>query len=126
MIYRDFTPVAVLDWEMASAGPREVDLGWMIFLHRFFQDVTTFMGLPGLPDFMTREDVCEQYRSLSGHEPRDMRWYETYAALRHGIIMARVTHRRIRFGEEAMPGDPDDLVLHRAAIEAMLDGSYWP
>jgi hypothetical protein len=21
--------------------------------------------------------------------------------------------------------DPDDLVLHRAALERMLDGSYW-
>ncbi|MEV7970590.1 phosphotransferase family protein [Sphaerisporangium sp. NPDC088356] len=125
VMYRDFTPVAVLDWEMAAVGPREIDIAWMIFLHRFFQDVTEIMGLPGLPAFMTREDVCAQYRSLSGYAPRDMEFYEMYAALRHGIIMARVWHRRIHFGELAMPEDPNDLVMHRAAIESMLDGHYW-
>jgi aminoglycoside phosphotransferase (APT) family kinase protein len=125
VIYRDFTPVAVLDWEMAGVAPREVDLGWMIFLHQFFQDVTVILELPGLPGFMRREDVCSQYTELTGYEPRDMEFYEMYAALRHGVIMARVWHRRIHFGEMPMPDDPDDLVLHRAAIEAMLDGGYW-
>ncbi|GAA3802078.1 phosphotransferase family protein [Sphaerisporangium flaviroseum] len=125
VMYRDFTPVAVLDWEMAGVGPREIDIAWMIFLHRFFQDVTMIMGLPGLPGFMTREDVCAQYHALSGHEPRNMEFFETYAALRHGIIMARVWHRRIHFGEQPMPEDPNDLVMHRAALESMLDGRYW-
>jgi aminoglycoside phosphotransferase (APT) family kinase protein len=125
MVYRDFSPVAVLDWEMAGVGPPELDLGWMIFLHRFFQDIATVFGLPGLPDFMGREDVCAAYRELSGHEPRNMEFYEMYAALRHGIVMARVWHRRIHFGELAMPEDPDDLVMHRALLEQMLDGSYW-
>ncbi|WP_248959411.1 phosphotransferase family protein [Sphaerisporangium perillae] len=125
VMYRDFTPVAVLDWEMAAVGPREIDIAWMIFLHRFFQDVAEIMGLPGLPGFMTREKVCAQYRSLSGYQPRDMEFYEMYAALRHGIIMARVWQRRIHFGEQAMPDDPNDLVMHRAAIESMLDGGYW-
>ena len=39
MLWRDFEPVAVLDWEMATVGPREIDLAWMIFLHAFFQDL---------------------------------------------------------------------------------------
>ncbi|MFC4591112.1 phosphotransferase family protein [Sphaerisporangium corydalis] len=125
VMYRDFTPVAVLDWEMAGVGPREIDLAWMFFLHRFFQDVATFMELPGLPGFMTRDDVCAQYHSMSGYEPRDMEFYEMYAALRYGIIMARVCHRQIHFGERAMPDDPNDLVMHRATIESMLEGDYW-
>ncbi|MFF5204768.1 phosphotransferase family protein [Streptosporangium sp. NPDC000396] len=125
VMYRDFTPVAVLDWEMACAGPRELDIAWMIFLHRFFQDIAEVFELPGLPDFMRREDVCRIYQEITGYEPRDMEFYEMYAALRHGIIMARVWHRRIHFGEQTMPDDPDDLVIHRAAIERMLDGSHW-
>ena len=51
-LYRDFTPVAVLDWEMATVGPREVDLAWMIFLHEFFDDMAERFGMPahdGLP-----------------------------------------------------------------------------
>lgn len=122
VMYRDFTPVAVLDWEMAALGPRELDLGWMIFLHRFFQDIAEVFELPGLPDFMRSEDVCRKYQELTGYEPRDMAFYETYAALRHGIVMARVWHRRIHFGEQPMPDDPDDLVMHRTALEQLLGG----
>ncbi|MEU8382427.1 phosphotransferase family protein [Streptosporangium sp. NPDC048865] len=125
VMYRDFTPVAVLDWEMAAIGPRELDISWMIFLHTFFQDITEFMGLPGMPDFMRREDVCQTYHEITGYKPRDMEFYETYAALRHGIIMARVWQRQVHFGEKTMPGDPDDLVMHRALLERMLDGSHW-
>ncbi|MGW2217260.1 phosphotransferase family protein [Nonomuraea sp. NPDC001684] len=120
VMYRDFTPVAVLDWEMAAVGPRELDLSWMIFLHRFFQDLAVTMGLPGMPDFMRRDDVCQKYCEITGYEPRDLDFYEMYAALRHGVIMARVWQRRIHFGEQPMPDDPDDLVLHRAAIEELL------
>jgi aminoglycoside phosphotransferase (APT) family kinase protein len=120
VMYRDFTPVAVLDWEMAALGPRELDLAWMIFLHRFFQDLAETLELPGIPDFMRREDVTQKYRDLTGYEARDMAFYEMYAALRHGVIMARVWQRRIHFGELAAPDEPDDLVLHRATIERML------
>ncbi|MGW2143752.1 phosphotransferase family protein [Nonomuraea bangladeshensis] len=120
LMFRDFVPVAVLDWEMAAVGPRELDLSWMIFLHRFFQDLTVAMGLPGMPAFMRSEDVCRTYRELTGHEPRDMGFYEMYAALRHGIIMARIWQRRVHFGEQPDPDDPDDLVLHRATIEQLL------
>jgi aminoglycoside phosphotransferase (APT) family kinase protein len=120
LMFQDFTPVAVLDWEMAAVGPRELDLSWMIFLHRWFQDITTSADLPGMPDFMLPDDVCRKYRELTGYEPRDLGFYEMYAALRHGIIMARVWQRRIHFGEQPMPDDPDDLVLHRATIEELL------
>ncbi|MFI6731699.1 phosphotransferase family protein [Nonomuraea sp. NPDC050451] len=120
MMFRDFTPVAVLDWEMAAVGPPELDLSWMIFLHRFFQDITVAAGFPGMPDFMRSEDVCRKYREITGYEPRDLDFYEMYAALRHGIVMARVWQRRIHFGEQPRPDDPDDLVLHRATIEELL------
>jgi aminoglycoside phosphotransferase (APT) family kinase protein len=120
LMFQDFTPVAVLDWEMAAVGPRELDLSWMIFLHRFFQDLTVAAGFPGMPGFMRRDDVCQKYRELTGYQPRDMDFYEMYAALRHGIIMARVWQRRIHFGEQPDPADPDDLVLHRATIEQLL------
>ncbi|NKS78483.1 phosphotransferase [Rhodococcus hoagii] len=31
IMYRDFAPVAVLDWELAALAPREVDVGWFVF-----------------------------------------------------------------------------------------------
>jgi aminoglycoside phosphotransferase (APT) family kinase protein len=125
MLFQDFEPSAVLDWEMASIGPREIDLGWFIFLHRFFEDLTSELGMAGLPDFLERSHVAAQYAAASGHEPRDLDWFITYSALRHGSVMARVLSRSIAFGEQEMPDDPQDLVMHRRSIEALVAGTYW-
>lgn len=125
MMYRDFRPVAVLDWEMAGHGPREIDLGWMIFIHRFFQDLTEQLGMPGLPDFMRVADVSKRYQQLTGIEPKDLQWYILYAAARHAIVMFRITRRQILFGEAVMPENPDHAFLHHATLAAMIDGTYW-
>jgi aminoglycoside phosphotransferase (APT) family kinase protein len=124
IIYDDFTPVAVLDWEMAGIGPREIDVAWFIFLHRFFQDIAEFFELPGIPDFIRRSDVERGYADASGYVPRDMDFYLLYAALRHAIIMARIKRRMIHFGEDEVPADIDDYVLHRASLDKLLDGTY--
>ena len=125
VMYQDFEPVGVLDWEMASLAPREVDLAWTIFIHRFFEDIVAMLELPGMPHFMREADVCATYESITGHTPRDMRWYLVYAALRHGIVMAQVTRRAVAFGEAEMPDDPDDLIMHKPTLYEMLDGTYW-
>lgn len=124
-MYRDFEPVAVLDWEMAAVGPPEIDLAWFIFLHRFFEDLAAKYGLPGMPHFLRRDDVAAAYESLTGSAPRDLDFYLFYAAVRHGIVMSRTQRRAIHFGEATMPDDVDDLILHRATLEAMLAGTYW-
>jgi aminoglycoside phosphotransferase (APT) family kinase protein len=126
MIYRDGEVVAVLDWEMAAVAPPEVDIGWMCFLHLFFQDLTNDLGAPGLPDMLRPLDVAQQYAALTGRDPIDLPWFVAYAAIRHGVIMRRVTERSIFFGEAERPDDIDDLILHRATLEAMVEGSYWP
>ncbi len=125
MMFEDFAPVAVLDWEMASVGPREIDLGWMIYIHRFFQDLVEDLGLPGMPHILRRDTVADLYESLTGYHPRDLDFYTAYAALRHGIVMFRITRRSIRFGEAEMPEDPDHAILHHAHLARMLDGVYW-
>jgi len=125
MMFVEFEPVAVLDWEMASIGPREIDLGWMIYIHRFFQDLVEDLGLPGMPHILTRATVAGLYQSVTGYEPRDLDFYTAYAALRHGIVMFRITRRSIRFGEAEMPEDPDHAILHHAHLARMLDGVYW-
>ncbi len=125
MMFADFDVVAVLDWEMAGIAPPEVDLGWMAYLHLFFQDLTTGLGAEGLPDFMRPADLAAAYAEASGRVPGDLTWHLAYAAMRHGIIMRRVTERSILFGEAARPDDVDDMIVHRATLRAMLDGTYW-
>jgi aminoglycoside phosphotransferase (APT) family kinase protein len=125
MMFRDFEPVAVLDWEMAATGPAEIDLGWMIYLHRFLDDIALDAGLPGMPDFMRTDDVAATYEAASGTAPSHLEFFTLYAALRHAVVMSRVARRQVLFGEIAMPEDPDDMIMHRASLEQMLDGDYW-
>jgi len=125
LLYRDFMPVAVLDWEMATVGPRELDVAWMIYLHRFFDDLAARFELAGLPDFMRRSAVAEYYAEQTGHTPRDLDWFTAYAAVRHAVIMTRVGLRSVHFGEAEMPDDIDDFVTHRPSLEAMLEDRYW-
>lgn len=125
IVYDGFEPAAVLDWEMAALGPRELDLGWMIYLHRFFQDLTEGSGQRGLPGFLRRDRVESRYARLTGHTPRDMEFHTLYAALRHAIVMLRVAYRQVHFGEVPVPADADALILHRDTLEAMIEGRYW-
>ena len=125
MLFADHEVAAVLDWEMAAVAPPEVDLGWMAYLHLFFQDLTTDLGAEGLPDFMAPATLVARYREASGREVGDLTWSIAYAAMRHGVIMRRVTERAVLFGEAVRPADVDEMIIHRETLRQMLDGSYW-
>ena len=120
MLYRDFTPVAVLDWEMATVGPREVDVAWMVFLHRFFNDLAQKFEMPGIPGFMTPEAVTAEYEARTGYAPQSLHWYEVYGALRFAIVSVRTSTRGIAYGQMEQPGDPDDLIMFRSLLDAMI------
>jgi len=125
MLWEGPTPTAVLDWEMAAVGPSGVDLAWMIFLHRFFQNMAETYGMPGLPDFMRRERMAELYTEMSGHPVEALEWFEVFAALRFATVSVRTSSRSIQYGQMPAPDDPDDLIMFRPLLEQMLEGSYW-
>jgi aminoglycoside phosphotransferase (APT) family kinase protein len=125
VMYRDHSPVAVLDWEMAGLGPRELDVAWMIFSHRVFQDIAEALELPGMPDFMQADDVIRTYESESGVTLGDLAFYATYAAVQWGIVFLRTGLRQAHFGEIVFPDNPDDLLHHRQSLEKMAAGTYW-
>jgi len=125
MLYRDFEPAAVLDWEMATVGPREVDLAWMIFLDRFFDDLAERFEVPTIPGFMDRADIVATYEQLTGHTVHALEWFEVLAALRFAIVSVRTSTRGIAYGQMEKPDDPDDLIMFRGLQEKMLAGTYW-
>jgi aminoglycoside phosphotransferase (APT) family kinase protein len=120
VLYRDFRPVAVLDWEMVGLGPREIDLGWLVYAHRCFQTMATTYGLPGMPEFLRPDDVASRYEAMSGYAPRDFDWYLTYAAVQWGVVGLITGLRAVHFGEREMPDDVDDLLYNRASLEPMV------
>jgi aminoglycoside phosphotransferase (APT) family kinase protein len=125
MLWRGVEPAAVLDWEMAAVGPPEVDLAWMIFLNRFFQEMVQRYGLPGLPGFMDRADMIASYERQSGRVVRALDWFEVFGALRFAIVSVRTTARSVAYGQTPAPADPDDVIMFRPLLEQMLDGTYW-
>ena len=125
VLYQDFRPAAVLDWEMAALGPRELDVAWLIYAHRNFEDIAHVFDLPGMPDFLRREDVVARYAALTGYEPRELDFYETYSALQFAIVYLRTGTRSVHFGEREMPDDPDELLYNREPLIRMLEGTYF-
>jgi aminoglycoside phosphotransferase (APT) family kinase protein len=120
VIYADFTPAALLDWEMAGLGPRELDVAWLICGHLVFQDLAASLGLPGMPDFLRADDVCARYEDITGHAPRDLDFYLTYAVLQWGVVFLRTGQRQAHFGEREMPADAEELIYCRPLLERML------
>lgn len=125
VLFQDFQPVAVLDWEMAAVCPREIDLGWLIYAHSIFQDMSSVFELPGVPDFLRRDEVAGYYEARTGHTPRDLDFYTAYSALQYAIVFLRTGSRSVHFGEMPMPDDPDELLFNREPLERMLAGTYW-
>jgi len=121
MMYRDFEPVAVLDWEMAGLGTREVDVAWMVFAHRVFQEIATMMGLPGMPDFLAPEHITDLYEELSGFRLGDLTWHFVLAATEWACVFLRTSARQLHFGEIERPEDPESVFYHRDLFARLLD-----
>ncbi len=120
VLYRDFRPVAVLDWEMVGLGPREVDLGWLIYAHRAFHTMATTWGLPGMPGFLQPDDVAARYEEASGYAPRDLDWFIAYAAVQWGVVGLITGLRSVHFGERELPDDIDELLYNRGSLEPIV------
>ena len=122
VLYEDFKPVAVLDWEMATLGPREMDAAWMVFAHMVFQELAGLAGMPGLPDFMREEDVKATYASKTGVELGDLNWFYVYSGVIWACVFMRTSARRVRFGEIEKPDDVETLFYHGALLRRLIGG----
>jgi aminoglycoside phosphotransferase (APT) family kinase protein len=96
--------VAVLDWDLAALGPREMDLGWHFGLD-FMMEALFGQRVPGFP---SRIEALERYERASGHEVRDLPWHEVFALTRALAINDR--HQRIS-GDPRRRDNPMGAVL---------------
>jgi aminoglycoside phosphotransferase (APT) family kinase protein len=100
MIWRDFEPVCVTDFEAASIAPYAMDLGWWLMFDRWSHEHSDAPRLKGEP---TREEQAAAYFERSGRTPIDTYWYEVFAAARYCSIVVRVMNRTVERG--LMPAD---------------------
>ncbi len=120
VLYRDFRPVAVLDWEMTTLGPRELDVAWLIFAHMVFQELAGLATLPGLPDVLREEDVRSEYRRLTGVDLGDLHWFYVYSGVMWACVFMRTGARRVHFGEVEKPDDVESLFYHSSLMKRLI------
>jgi aminoglycoside phosphotransferase (APT) family kinase protein len=120
VLYRGFRPVAVLDWEMVTLGPRELDVAWMIFAHMVFQELAGLATLPGLPEVMREEDVRTTYQRLTGVEVGDLHWFYVYSGVMWACVFMRTGARRVHFGETEKPHDVESLFYHAGLLKRLI------
>ena len=120
VLYSDFRPVAVLDWEMTALGPRELDVAWMIFAHKVFQELAGLANMAGLPNVMAEDDVRATYQRLTGVELGDLHWFHVYSAVMWAIVFMRTGARRVHFGEIEQPDNVESLFYHGALLKRLI------
>ena len=121
VVYTDFEPAAVLDWEMATTGPRELDLSWLVFAHQVFESITNVLDLPGMPHFLREQDVVATYESITGVSVGDLTWFHVYNAVQWCVVFMRTGARSVHFGEIEPPDDLETLMHHKGLMESILE-----
>ncbi|WP_190127806.1 phosphotransferase family protein [Streptomyces mashuensis] len=117
IIYSGATPVALLDWELATLGAPESDLAWYLFADRYLSEG---IGVPRLAGLPSREETVTAYSSLLGRPLRDFTFYEVYAAYRFTLFTSRVTRLMERTGI-TWPNGQTPYVQSAALLAEVLD-----
>jgi aminoglycoside phosphotransferase (APT) family kinase protein len=95
VIWRDFAPACVTDFENVAIAPPEVDLGWWLMFDRWSHETCGVGRLPGEP---TREEQRDFYAACTGRAVGDTFWFELFGAARYGAIVVRVMNRLVDRG----------------------------
>ncbi len=94
-VVRDFQVVALLDWELATLGPPELDLFWFLEMNRMRANGRS------LPGFPADAATIAAYELRAGHTMRDADFHATYAALKVAVLMLR--YLRVAVDRGQMP-----------------------
>ena len=82
VIYRDFGPVGLLDWDLVSLAGPQADLAWWILM-----DPPESRQLEGIG---TSEELVALWEDVMGRRATELRWYLVFGAYRLAAIFARL------------------------------------
>lgn len=113
ILWQDYRPAAILDWEACSLSPTEADVGWWLMFDRMsFDDV----GAARMQGFPTREAMIALYEQASGREVRAPHYWEVFAAMRFCAIFIGLADRMVKSG--LIPAEKNPAV-HNMVSEAL-------
>jgi aminoglycoside phosphotransferase (APT) family kinase protein len=81
----DRAVTSVLDWELATIGPAEMDLAWYLAL----DELTTYFVGQTVPGFLARNEIIDRYEAALGRAVVDLEWHEIFALVRSTAINDR-------------------------------------
>lgn len=107
---RSLQPKAVLDWDMVSVGPAEMDLAWFLALEALQTDLTG-MRVSG---FGTRQECIDRVERGIGRALADLAWHEVFALVRASAVSTRIALLFERSGQRSMFSVGNDPTLAEA------------
>lgn len=112
VIYRDYSPVGLLDWDLVSLAGPQTDIAWWILMTP--QDS---LGLDGIG---SHDEFVDLWEELTGRTACDLHWYLVFGAYRLAAIMAKLFSMFVAQGR--MPAELADSQLATGMHVQMLAG----
>ena len=112
-----FAPAAVLDWEMASIGPAELDLAWYTALEGMTEH---FFG-QRVKGFLTRDEIITHHAHALGRPLVDFEWFEIFAMCRSTALNLRADRlESLRRGKPPRSTETNAVLAYTLARIAAL------
>jgi aminoglycoside phosphotransferase (APT) family kinase protein len=90
VIYRDFTPVGLLDWDLVSLIGPQADVAWWIIL-----DPPESRQLDGIGSY---DELVDLWEETSGQRATDLHWYLVFGAYRLAAVFAKLFSMMVEQG----------------------------
>ncbi len=107
VIYRDFTPVGLLDWDLVSLAGPQADLSWWIIM-----DDQSDVTLDGMG---TAQDLVDLWQDVTGWKANDLHWYLVYSTYRLSAIFSRLFGMMVVQGHMTDEAARDQIASGRLA-----------
>jgi len=91
----DGSVAALIDWELAALGPRELDLAWWLYFDDLFSRRFGVTRLEGLP---TRDETVAIYEQAAGRKVGNLDYYDVVVALRMALVAVGAFDRQVSLG----------------------------
>ena len=113
----DLEVAALFDWEGATTGPPDIDVGWWLMFERFLCESLGFTRMPGVPD---DDEVVARYVAFGGRLTGHVAYYQLLASFALSLINNRLSGLLIRdgFDSDTALGYPRTAV---ALVERYLE-----
>ena len=112
VLYRDYAPVGLLDWDLVSLAGPLADVAWWIIM-----TPEEALQLDGIG---SHDEFVDLWQEATGASARDLRWFLVFGAYRLGAIVAKLFSMFVAQGR--MPAEVADAQLDSGLHVRLLAG----